>query len=300
MRRHFWRVIFLCFVFTSGRQAIAQSPAGSAPAAKDDTTGMTLNASFIGSVTSGADVYDWTTTVGYVFDRHFSANLGVPILFVRATTSTGASSSDSGLGNIFGQLQYVDKNHVLNFGAVGTLALPTGDSSKGLSTGRVTFDATGQVAKPLGRLTPFLSAGVANSIFDTRYWQRPYITLGDVAHLEGGASFAVGRSLTVSASAYDIAPWGSQKLYSRVVGQGISNGTASKHGRVYLDNGTTSGGAALDGDHGFNADLDLTPIKYLDFDFGYTRSVYFQTGIFSFAVGFNLTPLLRRSGISGH
>jgi len=131
---------------------------------------MTLNTSFNGSVASGSDVYDWTTTAGYVFDRHFSAQLGVPILFSRGTTSTGTSTSNSGLGNIFGQLQFADRNPLLNFGAVATVALPTGDTSKGFSTGRFTGDLTGQVAKEFGRFTPFLSAGAGNSIFDSRYW----------------------------------------------------------------------------------------------------------------------------------
>src|SRR4030095_3055160 len=91
----------------------------------------------------------------------------------------------------------------------------------GLSTGRVTFDLTGQVAKELGRFTPFFSAGVANSLLDSTYWRRPYTTLGALAHFEGGTSFDLGRSLTLSASLYDVAPWGSQKVYSRVVNKGF-------------------------------------------------------------------------------
>lgn len=286
-------------LYAFGAAAVfGQLPAGSAPPAKDESTGVTLNTSFNGSVASGSDVYDWTTTTGYKFDKHFSANLGIPILFVHGTTSTGTSTTNSGLGNVFGQLQFVDKNPLLNFGAVATVALPTGDSSKGLSTGRVTADATGQVAKELGRFTPFLSAGVANSILDSRYWRRPYTTLGDLAHFEGGTAFDLGRSLTLSASLYDVTPWGSQKVYSRVVGKGVSTGGGSKHGRVFLDNGLTSGDASIDRDNGVNADLDFSPLKYVDFDLGYTHSVHFQTDIFSFSVGFNLTPLLRRTGIS--
>ena len=208
-------------------------------------------------------------------------------------------NSNSGLGNVFGQLQFVDKNPVVNFGAVATAALPTGDSSKGLSTGRVTADLTGQVAKEIGRFTPFLSGGVANSLLDLRYWRRPYTTLGDLAHFEGGSSFDLGRSLTLSASLYDVSPWGSQKVYSRVVGKGSGgSGGSSKHGRVFLDNAVTSGGAAIDRDNGFNADLDFSPWKYVDFDFGYTHSVHFQLDAFSFGVGFNLSSLLRRGGIS--
>jgi len=290
--------LFVLLALSACAEASAQAPAAKGPAPKDESTGLTLNSSFNGSLASGSDVYDWTTTAGYVFNQHFSADLGVPILFARGATSTGTTTTNSGLGNLFGQLQLADKNPLLNFGAVATVALPTGDRSKGFSTGRVTADLTGQVAKELGRFTPFLSAGVANSIFDSRYWQRPYTTLGDVAHFEGGTAFDLGRSLTVSASLYDIAPWGTQKVYSRVAGQGAGSGNPSPHGRVYLNNSLTTGDSSIDRDNGFNTDLDFSPFTLVGFDFGYTHSVHFQTDVFFFSVNFNLTPLLRRSGIS--
>jgi len=283
----------VCLLFRTS--AIAQVPAGSAPPAKEEaTTGPTLNTSFNGSVASGSDVYDWTSAAGYVFSKHFSAQLGVPVLFTRGATSTGTTTSNSGIGNAFGQLQFTDKNPALNFGAVATVALPTGSTSNGLSTGRLTADLTGQVAKEISRFTPFLSAGAGNSLFDSRYWLRPYTTLGGVAHFEGGSSFDLGHSFTLSASLYDVAPWGNQKVYSRIVSKSSSTGGTSKHGRVYLDNGVTKGGASIDRDNGFNSDLDFSPWKYVDFDFGYSRSVHFQTDIFSFSVSFNLTPLVRR------
>lgn len=281
--------------------AKAQAPAGSAPAATNEQTGgPTLRTSLDGSVTSGSDVYVWTTAAGYIFNPHFSANVGVPILFVRGTTSTGTSTSSSGLGNIFSQLQFVQKSSDLNFAAVATVALPTGDSSQGLSTGRLTADLTGQVAKPWGRFTPFFSAGAGNSIFDSRDWQRPYSTLGKVAHLEGGTAFDLARALRLSASFFDIAPWGDQKVYSRVVGKGLSTGGRSKHGRVFLDNGLTTGSSSIDSDQGFSAALDFNPTKIVNFDLAYTHSVQFQQDILSFSVGLNLSSLLQRGAGSGH
>jgi hypothetical protein len=264
------------------------------------TPGITLNTAIEGSIDSNSHVYEWTTTSGYVFNKHFSADMGVPIVFTGGTTSTGTKTSNSGLGNVFAQLQFVAKNPVLNFGSALTVALPTGDSSKGLSTGRVTFDWTSQVARELGRWTPFASAGVANSLFDARYLHKPYVTLGDLAHFEAGTSFDLGRSLTVSASAYDIAPWGTQKVYSKVVTKsGGGGGGSSKHGRVYLDNALTTGGSSIDSDNGFNADLDFNPVKYVDFDLAYSHSVHYQLDTVSFGINFNLTPLVRRHGIVG-
>jgi hypothetical protein len=264
------------------------------------TPGTTLNTAIDGSVDSSSHVYQWTTSTGYVFNKHFSADVGVPIVFTSGTTSTGTKTSNSGLGNVFAQLQFVTKNPVLNFGSVLTGALPTGDSSKGLSTGRVTFDWTSQVAREFGRWTPFASAGVANSLFDATYQHRPYVTLGDLAHFDVGTAFDLGRTLTVSASVYDIAPWGTQKVYSKVVTKsGGGGGGSSKHGRVYLDNALTTGGSSIDSDNGFNADLDFNPVKYVDFDLAYSHSVHYQLDTVSFGINFNLTPLVRRHGIVG-
>jgi hypothetical protein len=300
LKRKLGQCFFMLGLLTASKQAVAQAPAGSAPVAShDQAAGMTLNTSFGGSADSGSNVFDWTTTTGYIFNKHFSADVGVPILFVQGTTSTGATTSNAGLGNIFGQLNFVEKNPALNFGSVATVALPTGDTSKGFSTGRVTLDWTSQVAKDFGRFTPFLSAGLANSVFDSRYWRRPYITLGYLAHFEGGTSFDLGHSLTLSASAYDVAPWGTQKLYSRIVGKGAGGGGKSNHGRVYQNNALTTGGSSIDSDDGYNADLDFSPWKYVDLDFGYSHSVHFQLDTFSFSVGFNLSPLLRRGSRSG-
>jgi hypothetical protein len=295
LRRKLCQCLVALVLLTAGTQAVAQAPAGSAPAEKSDqTAGLTLNTSFNGSADSDSSVYDWTTTTGYIFNKHFSTDVGIPILFVHGTTSTGTTASNSGLGNIFGQLNFIDKNPTLNFGSVATVALPTGDTSKGFSTGRVTADWTSQVAKELGRFTPFLSAGLANSVFDSLYRRRPYTTLGDLAHFEGGTSFDLGHSLTFSASAYDIAPWGTQKLYSRIVGKGKGAGGTSKHGRVYENNALTIGNSSIDRDNGYNADLDFSPWKYVDLDFAYSHSVHFQLDTFSFSLGFNLSSLLRR------
>lgn len=278
--------------------ARAQAPAGTAPAAREDSyTGPTLNTVFDGSVDSDTQVYDWTSSVGYIFNKHISTSVGVPFVFTRGTTATGTSVSSNGIGNAYAQVQLAFKNPVVNYGAALTASAPSGDSSKGRSTGRMTLDLTSQVAKEFGRFTPFLSAGVGNSLLDTRYWHRPYYTLGGVAHFEGGTSFDLGHSLTVSGSLYDVAPWGTQKVYSRIVtnGSGGAGGT-SRHGRVFQNNPLTTGGAELDRDNGFNADVDFSPFKYVDFDLGYSHSVHFQLDTVSFSIGFNLTRLLHRHG----
>ncbi len=263
---------------------------------------MTLNTSFDGSFESGSKVFDWTTTTGYVFNDHFSVNAGIPLLFVRGTTSTGTTTSSNGIGDAFGQFLFSFKKPVVNYGSSLTFGVPTGDSSKGLSTGRVTFDWSNALAREFGRFTPFVNAGVGNSLADTKYWHRPFVTLGDVAHFEGGTAFDLGHSVTLTASAYDVAPWGTQKVYSRTVtrsgggptGSGPGN---SSHGRVFQNNAVTIGDSSIDRDNGFNADLDFNPVKFVDFDLAYSHSVHYQLDTVSFSINFNLTPLLsKRAG----
>ncbi|GAC1636689.1 MAG: hypothetical protein NVS9B14_15810 [Candidatus Acidiferrum sp.] len=292
---------FLSILFST--LALAQLPAATGPAPKDEPyRGLTLNSSFNGSFDSGSKVFDWTTTSGYIFNDHFSVNAGIPILFARGTSSTGTTTSSNGIGDAFGQFLFSFKKPVVNYGSSLTLGVPTGDSSKGLSTGRVTFDWSNALAREFGRFTPFVNAGVGNSLADTKYWHRPFVTLGDVAHFEGGTAFDLGHSVTLTASAYDVAPWGTQKVYSRTVtragGGPIGSGTgSSKHGRVFQDNALTTGDSSIDRDNGFNADLDFNPVKFVDFDVAYSHSVHYQLDTVSFSINFNLTPLLsKRAG----
>lgn len=280
----------------SSAVGFAQTPAGSAPAPKeDDYRGMTLNTSFDGSFDTGSKVFDWTTTTGYIFNKHFAVNAGVPFLFVRGTNATGTTTSSNGVGDTFGQFLLSFKNPVVNYGSSFTFGLPTGDSSKGLSTGRLTFDWSNAFAKEIGRFTPFANVGGGNSLMDTKYWHRPFITLGSVAHFEAGSAFDLGKSLTFTASAYDVAPWGNQKVYSRTVTKsGGGSGGSTKHGRVFQGSALTKGDASIDRDNGYNADLDFNPVKYVDFDLAYSHSVHYQLDTVSFGINFNLTPLLGR------
>jgi len=200
--------------------------------------------------------------------------------------------SSHGVGDAFGQFLISFKNPVVNYGSSFTFELPTGDSSKGLSTGRVTFDWSNAFAREFGRWTPYVNLGAGNSLMDTKYWHRPFLTLGDVAHFEAGTALDLGGSLTLTASAYDIDPWGPQKVYSRTVTKsGGGGGGSTKHGRVFQSNALTTGNASIDRDNGYNADLDFNPLKYVDFDLAYSHSMHYQLDTVSFGITLNLTPL---------
>jgi hypothetical protein len=139
-------------------------------------------------------------------------------------------------------------------------------------------------------LTPFVAAGVGNSISDTRFFRRPFTSFGKLAHFEGGTDVDLSHSLTLTLSAYDIVPWGTQTIFSRTVAMGGA-GSGGQHGRVFETNHQTTGAASINRDNGFTAGLSLSPKSYLDLYVGYTRSVKFAFNTFSWGLGVNLSKL---------
>src|SRR5438445_3716792 len=69
------------------------------PPAAQGETGFTSYAEFGGSSNSDGQVYELDSSVGYNFSQHFGMDVGVPVYFVHASSSTtGGSTSDHGLG----------------------------------------------------------------------------------------------------------------------------------------------------------------------------------------------------------
>jgi len=93
-----------------------------------------------------------------------------------------------------------------------------GNTDKGLSTGHATYDWSNRFDHAVGRLTPFGAVGIGDTVMDSRLFQRPFTSFGNLAHFEGGADVDLSHSFTLTLSAYDIAPWGNQTIVSRFVG----------------------------------------------------------------------------------
>src|ERR1700720_2379897 len=243
-----------------------------------EQNGFTLTETYEGSGNSDGFITDINSTVGYVFNRHFSVNMGVPYLFVSPSSSKTGATSTSGLGNPSLGFRYSTKGPLLDFSTGLSGALPVASSAKGLSTGRVTFDWDNHFAHGFDRLTPFLDVGVANSVPDTRFLQRPYTSLGTLAHFEGGSELDLGEKLSISASGYYILPWGTQEIFVR--------GKKSSPG-------STKGGASLTRDDGINLGLDYNLTRFVDLSAGYSYSVYSVVNTVSFGVELNVASWLR-------
>ncbi len=280
--------------------AAAQAPAGSTNPAQEEKKqerGITLYESFEGSSSTDGQVMDLNSTAGYVFNKHFSWDVGIPVFFVRGKTSTGNKTSSNGIGDAYTDFRFSFNNPAVNYVTTLTGAAPSGDTAKGRSTGRATFNWGNNFSREFGRWTPFANLGLGNSLYSTRAFHRPFLTLGKVANFEAGTSFDLGHSVSVSASAYDVAPWGQQKVFSRIVTKSSGGGGGPvKHGRVFESAAETTGGADLVRDNGFNAALDISPTGFLDLELAYSRSVHYQLNTISFSVGFNLGSIFHRSG----
>src|SRR5260370_6863218 len=214
MRFHKGATYFLvALAFFLPGSAVAQTPAGTAAPRKVEQQehGLTLYESFEGSSNADGQAMDLTSAAGYIFNKHFSWDLGIPIFFTRGTTSTGTKVSNSGLGDIFTDLRLTFKNPAVNYVTALRGAAPSGDTKKGLSTGRATFDWSNSFSREFGRWTPFATLGVGNSLYNTPFFERPFLTLAKVPHFQPRPENDLGPSVSVKASADDVAPWGQQK-----------------------------------------------------------------------------------------
>ena len=273
--------------------------AQSNPAAKSagkSGQGPVWTEEFDGSSNTDGQVMTLTSTGGYNFNNHLGLVAGIPVYFVRGSSLSGTTTSNNGIGDFFAGLRIAFANPIVNYGMVLTGTAPTGDSSTGLSTGHATYDWTNHFDRGFGRLTPFVDLGLANSIPDMLFFRRQFASYGNVAHFDAGTDFDIIGPLSFNASLYDIAPWGTQQVFSRVVrGGGPPAGTGG-HGRAFEVNQHTVGGATLTRDNGFNLGFDVSLTPALDLWGGFTRSVAMDLNTVSFGVGVNLSSVFRRNG----
>ena len=287
-------------------QTRAQSPnAAASGVAKSDEgfyPGWTFGTKFEGSTSGDGSVYDLAFGGGYNFSHHFGFSLGVPFYFVgtpaTVATKNPTAVSGSGLGNVGADLKWLFPGPTVNYASTVHLGAPTGDVKKGLSTGHATWNWANHLEHGWGNFTPFIDLGVGNTVQDTKYLQRPFMTFGYNAQFEAGTEMDMGP-LSLSGSAYDIAPWGTQTEVSRVFrcsGSGKCGASGKSTNRKgYLDSSVQTGDASLVRDNGFNASVEVKPVKALDLEFDFSRSVPLRLNTFSFGIGLDLGMMIRRA-----
>ncbi len=297
--------IALLFSVGAAQESQAQTPNAAIKAGKSDEgfyPGWSLGTRFEGSTSGDGSVYDLGFGGGYNFSHHFGVSLGIPFYFVGTPSTVKAKDpqavSGSGLGNIGADLKWLFPGPTVNYASTIHLGAPSGDTKKGFSTGHATWNWTNHIEHAWGNFTPFIDGGVGNTVQDTRYFHRPYMTFGYTAQFEAGTEVDAGP-FSVSGSAYDVAPWGTQTVVSRVFrcsGNAKCGATGKSTNRKgYLDSSVQSGDASLARDNGFNASVEVKPVKTVDLEFDYSRSVPLRLNTFSFGIGLDLGALLRRA-----
>ena len=287
------RLFFATLALIAALCGMTAAQAASAQSVNDDK-GFTSYVQFAGTSNSDGQVYKLDPSVGYNFSGHFGMDVGIPVYFVRASSTTAGTTSTNGIGNPYLDVRVKYLNPLFNFGSVLTGYAPAGDSKKGLSTGRGTFDWTNHFDRSFFSLTPFAEVGIANTITDSLLFERPFTTFGFNTHLQGGVKYAVWKILNVGASGYDILPTGQQTVFSKVQG-GSSNPASPSHKPVFLNNQQTTGTADIAHDDGFSTWIEAKPGSVLDMELGFTRSIHYDLNSVSFNIGLNLGRLYRKS-----
>ncbi len=257
--------------------------------------GYTFDETFQGSSNRLGQVFKSSTSVGYDYNKYFGVSIGVPIYFVHVSTTTTTTAgtgagSHSGIGDVFVDLNLTVDNPLLNYASTLTGTVPTGSTSGGLSTGRVTANWNNHFDHDLWRIRPFVNAGVANSISDTHFFTRPFTTLGLVGLFEGGGTIKVFPWVRLGASLYDDLPSGNQKVYSKLFKMsGTTSGKGFKQSRV------TTGTADIAKDNGVAAWLSFFEGHMGSLEVGYQRSVPNNLDTFSFVLDLDFSSFLRKA-----
>jgi len=286
-----------------------------AAAASDDERGWSFSQRFQGTSNSAGVVLKTNSTIGYSFNSHVKAYSGLPVYFVRessSTTSSGATTFLNGVGNAFTGLLISGVKSSIDYSSDFQLTAPTGDRRRGFSTGHVSADWTNTFSHAFTSVTPYASIGAANTISDTAFFVRPFTSKGIVAHFEAGALLNVAPHVSVGASGYGVRAAGEQQIVSKVVEEPASTSQTSGQPASQVQNTVSSinkvvglgnsgqgqgvferqhetvSSAEIANDHGLSTWLTIRPGATTDVQIGYSRSMTYRFNSLFFGMGFRV------------
>jgi hypothetical protein len=310
---------FLFFAFLMGQLGMAQSTPSSSDkssAASNNDTGPTAFVQVEGNHFNMGTVLTYDFDLGYKFNEHVSADIGLP-LYTTRTPYSEIATSDWRDTTIIGT-PYLDIRYDTKFGHTNITSLLTGAAGfnmvKTYSNGRLDvdwfnhFDRDYQVMNYDVVFTPFVNIDAANGTVDQQVLPRPYElarpyeTLGGMADGEIGGAFTLHKHYKIEGSAYGLAPVGPQKIYSRIVSPDSLLGGDGHHNR-YWDEYFETGGeifsiyggglSRIARDNGYGAYLEVSRYKNVTLELGYTRSVHYDYGSAFLMLRYNFTGILR-------
>jgi hypothetical protein len=253
--------------------------------------GFTAFEEFRGTTSDQGQVFILDTSIGYDFNSHVGLDVGAPYFFVRATPNRAPGERhfwDNNWGDPYADIRLSFDNRVLNYATVISASVPVSETGA-FSTGRLGIDWFNHFDRPIGRLTPYVNAGISNGLLDTRLMAQPFRifdsfkSLGFLADAEGGMTFRVVSRVIVGGSYYALEPSGSQKLYSA---NGIQN-------FFLLPNGSSSV-SDLTHDRGYSAFLRFNPTRFMYVEPAYVHSLKLNQDAATLTVGFDLREMFGR------
>jgi hypothetical protein len=284
----------------------------------ESQTGWTFSQRFQGSSNAAGIVLKASSTATYSFNRYIKTYAGIPVYFARATASNGSTEFMNGIGNAYAGI-VITAGSTVHYTSDLVATAPTGDTSRGFSTGHPTVDWTNTFSHAFASLTPYASVGAANTVSDTSFFVRPFSSKGIVGHYEVGTLMKIAPRVGIGGSAYGVRATGEQEIISKVVEKSVvpqpATATAQQSspggvlgtvsnitglGKTSASGGNsvvpvvfetqqqTLGPAAVANDHGFSTWLTVRPGSSTDFQIGYSRSQTYQLNSLFFGVGFRV------------
>jgi hypothetical protein len=254
--------------------------------------GFTAYEQFRGSTSSQGQFLIFDTNVGYDFNQHIGADVGVPVYLLRPTVPGTPRQWNSNLGDPYVDVRLAFPDRYLDYSTAVTVSVPANETGA-YSTGRLGLDWFNHFDVPIGRFTPFANAGIANGILDTRFLSQPYRltdsfrTLGFIADTEGGVSFRIANPLSIGGSYYALLPSGQQKAYA-----GIQN--------FFLLPTTNETIDQITHDHGYTGYVRIMPTRTLYLEAAYVHSMELNFDAATFTVGVDLKSLFSRPHAQQH
>ena len=272
------------------------------PAQAASPTGPTAFAQVVGKYSNLGGVYSAGIGVGYNITEHLGGDIGASLYTIQSPFSVVSNQTwrwTTLAGDPFVDLRYTMKWHGLDATSILTGTIPLSNAERVFTTGRFGVDWYNHVSASYGGFTPFVNFGAANETVDR--WliprpynmARPYQIFGANANGEAGASFTVLKHYSVGASAYGIVPFGTQKVFSRLVTPNSSIAGDADHNRVWNHAFETIGDSKLGSDNGYSGWVEVARVKNLKIQAGYTYSVHYRWGSAYLMLRFDGTSLIR-------
>lgn len=271
-------------------------------AAQAEPTGFTAFVQIQGRGTPLGKIFSADVSVGYDFTSHIGGDVGLPLFFVRAPFSLVTNHDWRNFtlwGDPYLDVHYKRSSPKGSFTSVLTGTIPASNTRRIFTTSRFGGDWFNHVERNFKVISPFLNVGVANQTVNRYYMPRPYSlarpyqSLGFISDFEGGSNFTIHHGFTIGASAYALQPAGPQKVFSRLVAPDSPIVGDGNHNRVFYSAFETIGRSNIARDNGYSGWLEITRLRNVTLQIGYTRSVHYAFDSVTLMLNFNGTSLVR-------